>query len=84
MTANEFIRKTAIVAAHPDDKVLWFGSVLEKVGKVVVCFLDVPSRPHWSRGRCEALRKYPRKKVISLGLTESEVFAGAAWLRTPS
>jgi len=79
MTANEFIHKSAIVVAHPDDEVLWFSSVLEKDGKVVVCFMDVPSRPDWSQGRRESLRKYPRKNVISLGLVESEVFSGATW-----
>ena len=79
MKISEITDRSILVVAHPDDEVLWFSSVLEKVGKVVVCFLDVPSRPDWSQGRRESLRKYPRKDVISLGLMESEVFAGAAW-----
>jgi hypothetical protein len=70
---------SALVVAHPDDEVLWFSSILEDVGNILVCFLDVSSRPDWSAGRRESLRTYPLKGVISLGLTESEVFNGAAW-----
>ena len=79
MATNEFIRNSAIIVAHPDDEVLWFSSILEKAGKLVVCFLDVSSRPDWTEGRRASLRTYPHKSIVSLGLTESEVFAGAAW-----
>lgn len=71
--------RSILVVAHPDDEVLWFSSLLEKVGKTIICFQDVPSRPDWSRGRLESLKTYPRENVVSLGLTESEVFSGAAW-----
>lgn len=79
ITLRDITDDSALVVAHPDDEVLWFSSILEKAGKVVVCFLDVPSRPDWTQGRGESLRNYPRKNVISLELMESEVFAGAAW-----
>lgn len=79
ITLREITDSSALVVAHPDDEVLWFSSVLEDVGTILVCFLDVASRPDWSAGRRESLRAYPRKSVISLGLTESEVFDGAAW-----
>jgi len=79
ITLREITDSSALVVAHPDDEVLWFSSILEDVGKILVCFLDVASRPDWSAGRRESLRTYPRNSVFSLGLTESEVFNGAAW-----
>ena len=79
ITLREITDSSALVVAHPDDEVLWFSSVLEDVESILVCYLDVSSRPDWSAGRRESLRTYPRAGVISLGLTESEVFNGAAW-----
>jgi LmbE family N-acetylglucosaminyl deacetylase len=79
MKAPRITRRSAIVAAHPDDEVLWFSSILDRVGKTLICFQDVPSRPDWSRGRLKSLERYPGKNMTCLGLTESEVFAGAAW-----
>jgi LmbE family N-acetylglucosaminyl deacetylase len=79
ITLSEITDSSALVVAHPDDEVLWFSSILEDVGNILVCFLDVSSRPDWSAGRRESLRSYPLEGVISLGLTESEVFNGAAW-----
>lgn len=53
--------------------------MLDKVGKTIICFQDVPSRPDWSMGRAKSLSNYPKKAMTSLALTESEVFAGARW-----
>jgi LmbE family N-acetylglucosaminyl deacetylase len=76
---RELTESSALVVAHPDDEVLWFSSVLKNVGSILICYQDVSSRPDWSAGRRESLRTYLRDGVISLGLTESEVFDGAAW-----
>lgn len=79
ITPREITESSALVVAHPDDEVLWFSSIVEDVGNILVCFQEVLSRPDWSAGRRDSLRTYPLEGVICLGLTESEVFNGAAW-----
>jgi LmbE family N-acetylglucosaminyl deacetylase len=80
---RDFLRKSIIVAAHPDDEILWFSSIIERVDEIVVCFLDVDSMPEWSKGRRESMSAYPLPNTSWLGITESEVFDGANW-PTPS
>jgi len=50
-----------IVAAHPDDEVLWFSSVVTRVEKVFICFMGNPNRPGLGRGRRAALEQPPNK-----------------------
>ncbi len=69
----------AIVVAHPDDEILWFSSIIKKVNKIVVCFLDVKSKPQWSKGRRRSLTEYPLKNIYNLGFDESEVFNQSNW-----
>jgi glycosyltransferase involved in cell wall biosynthesis len=72
--------KAIIVSAHPDDEVLWFSSILDKVDEVVVCFLGNESHPWWTVGRRKSLLEYPRKNISCLNVDESEVFLnGADW-----
>jgi len=69
----------AIVVAHPDDEILWFSSILKKVSKIVVCFLNVKSNPQWSEGRRRSLSEYPLKNIQNLGFDESGVFNDRNW-----
>ncbi len=71
------LEESIIVAAHPDDEVLWFSSILDKVDEVILCYLDVKSNPQWSIGRKQSLSEYPLKNISCLGLDESEVFTDA-------
>src|SRR5580765_529365 len=32
------LRDAAVVVAHPDDEVLWFSSLVAKVGRIVTCY----------------------------------------------
>jgi LmbE family N-acetylglucosaminyl deacetylase len=75
----DMFNKSAIVCAHPDDEILWFSSVLDKVDKVIVCFLGISSDPNYRIGRQSALKEYPLKNVSCLGLNESETFYGVDW-----
>lgn len=70
------LEKSIIVAAHPDDEVLWFSSILDKVDEVILCYLDVKSNPQWSIGRKQSLSEYPLKNMSSLAVDESEAFFG--------
>ena len=77
---SDMFHKAALVVAHPDDEALWFSSILERIDEIVICFMDVVSRPDWSEGRRRCSASYPFQKATFLGLQESEVFRGADWL----
>jgi LmbE family N-acetylglucosaminyl deacetylase len=79
MNGNANLENSVIVAAHPDDEVLWFSSILSKVDQVILCYLDVASKPVWTKGRRESLRGYPLDNAVCLEIPEAEVFYGADW-----
>jgi len=75
----ELLEQSIIVAAHPDDEVLWFSSILDKTSDVVVCFLEAPRYPWWGVGRRKSLAEYPIKNISCLNIDSSEVFERADW-----
>ncbi|HQU31702.1 MAG: PIG-L family deacetylase [Planctomycetia bacterium] len=79
MYSNKMLERSIIISAHPDDEVLWFSSILDKVDGVVVCFLDCKSKPVLGPGRKRSLSDYPLRNVSCLEIDESEAFNGADW-----
>jgi glycosyltransferase involved in cell wall biosynthesis len=77
--SQEILEKSIIIAAHPDDEVLWFSSILENVNEVVVCYLGSESNPWWGVGRRKSLAEYPIKNISSLNIDQSDVFDAADW-----
>ncbi len=73
------LEKSIIVVAHPDDEVLWFSSILDKVSEVVVCFLDAKRFPQWAIGRRKSLEEYPIKNISCLNIVQADVFNAADW-----
>ena len=73
------LEQSMLVSAHPDDEVLWFSSILEKVDEVLLCYSDYKAEPEWGIGRKKSLSEYPVKNISSLELSEAEVFCGADW-----
>ncbi|RJP78002.1 MAG: hypothetical protein C4522_13880 [Desulfobacteraceae bacterium] len=71
--------KSIIVAAHPDDEILWFSSIIQKVDHILICFVGHKSRPDWTKGRQESLKQYPLQNMSCLGLEASETLNGADW-----
>lgn len=61
---------SCVVVAHPDDEVLWFSSVLDRVGRAILCFEDCDDYPHLGPGRRAVLESYPLPHVTSLRLPE--------------
>jgi len=76
---NEIFKNSIIVAAHPDDEILWFSSILNKVDQIAICFLDIKSKPEVSIGRKKSVDSYPKKNVSFLNIDEAEVFNQASW-----
>jgi LmbE family N-acetylglucosaminyl deacetylase len=71
--------KSILIVAHPDDEILFFSSVLEKVDEILICYLNSKSHVEWSEGRKKSINQYPMKNVTWLGLDESESFFGVDW-----
>jgi len=77
MFGDSFFQKATIVGAHPDDEILWFSSILDKVDRTIICFLKCESMPNWTTGRIKSLTEHPIKNISCLRIDESEVFSVA-------
>lgn len=82
MTTQEtdMLARAALVVAHPDDEALWFSSIVDKIERLIICFLDVEGRADVTAGRHRAAASFPLQHTEFLGLEESGVFNGADWL----
>ena len=70
--------KRVIIVAHPDDEILFFSSLLNKVDKIIVCF--GPSKNQTvSKGREKLQSQYPLSKVQWLNMQESDTYLSANW-----
>lgn len=68
----------AIVVAHPDDEVLWMGSLLTKAQRIVLCF--GPSvRSNIGKARSTAIANLPFISLVYLELLEADIFNCANW-----
>ena len=52
---SDIFRNSIIVAAHPDDEILWFSSLLKRVDNVLLCFLNEIANPDYGVRRRRAL-----------------------------
>lgn len=78
-TIEDILADSVIVAAHPDDEILWFSSIIEKVKQVIVCYIHQESKPVWSKGRTEVLANYPLSHMRSINLHLSDIFDWGDW-----
>lgn len=69
MAALDNLKESVIVVAHPDDEILWFSSLLEKVAHIVFCFSDEMADPSFGARRKKVIAEYPLKNSSTLGLT---------------
>lgn len=77
--SEELLSKSLLVVAHPDDEILWFSSIIEKVDKVIICFLGNSDYPKRAKSRLRVLEKLPLNNIECLGLDVPKVFGQAAW-----
>ncbi len=71
--------RVLVVVAHPDDEVLWFGSILAEVGCVIIAFRDYDAVPGLGARRAAALAEMPYRQLTCLGLPEAGSLRRAAW-----
>jgi LmbE family N-acetylglucosaminyl deacetylase len=79
MSELSLLDRCAVVAAHPDDEVLWASSILAEVERIVICFGEVAFKPELSEGRRQAMAAFPLEQVSWLEIPESSVYKSAAW-----
>ena len=72
--------KKVLVVAHPDDEVLFFSSIIEKVDAVIVCF-GPSSNQKVTDGRRLLQNRYPLQHIEWLNIQESDVYLSANWNR---
>ena len=78
--SSDIFRNSIIVAAHPDDEILWFSSLLNEVDHVLLCYLGEMINPEFGKRRKKALPKiqFGHKlsclETVSLGVTRPRSF----------
>ncbi len=75
----DFLRNSVIVAAHPDDELLWFNAILRDVDRVFIVFRDFWAKPALGAAREAAIAAFPRPAVECLNFEESGVYGCANW-----
>lgn len=80
MKSPEFLDNSLIVAAHPDDELLWFNAILDKVDEIIVVFRPFWAKPELACRRAAALAAFPRAGVTCLDVPESGAAGCANWL----
>lgn len=77
--SSKLLDNSIIIAAHPDDELLWFNSILKQVDEVVIVYEDFWAHPELKEARRAVIRDYPRPNVRSLGMSESGACGCANW-----
>jgi hypothetical protein len=78
-TVDDIVQNAVIVVAHPDDEILWFSSILDRVKQIIICYTVQKSRPDWTTGRSQVAVHYPLVNLKFLDLNLSEIFNCANW-----
>lgn len=68
-----------IVAAHPDDEILWFSSVMRQAQQVIILYRDFWASPGIGDRRAEAIRNLPHPDVVWMEMTEAGACGCADW-----
>jgi hypothetical protein len=79
MNECEMFTKSILIVSHPDDEILWFSSIVDKVDEIIFCYSDIPSNQKWTIGRKQSLSEYPMKNISCLGIDEPEAFNSNNW-----
>lgn len=75
----DLFQKSLIVASHPDDEILWFSSILEKVNEIALCFLGKKDNPTRQIKIQKSLSEYPLKNVTCFKVGQSSALFLVDW-----
>jgi len=80
MTGHHELHENAvIVAAHPDDEILWFSSVMRHTQRVIILYRDFWANPGMGDRRAEAIENLPHPNVTWMEMAEVGSFGCADW-----
>ena len=79
MSKDTMLQNSIIIAAHPDDELLWFGAILDRVDQVVLVYEDFWPKPEVGKARAAVLDNYPRGNVSTLRISEAGTHSCADW-----
>ena len=78
--AQAALEDSVLIVAHPDDEILWFGSIAPRVDKIVFCFSNDPAKPDLKKARDATLGAHPwGRRITCLDLDETGAFGLAGW-----
>ncbi|GAN80450.1 PIG-L family deacetylase [Acidocella aminolytica] len=75
--------RAVIVAAHPDDEILWLSSAMEAADPVVLCYGAPYARPEKAEARARAVAALKLPRLINLAIPESGTRLFVDW-QTPT
>lgn len=81
MEQTAFLTNSVIIAAHPDDEILWFSSIMQDVSEVIIVYEDYWAQPEIGQKRAKAVRELPHPKVSSLKIAEAGTYGSANWAK---
>lgn len=76
---SNFLENSIIIAAHPDDEILWFSSIMEKVNKVIIIYQHCWAEPEIGEKRAAAVAELPHPNVQALAIPEAGTYGCANW-----
>jgi len=71
--------KSALIVAHPDDEILFFSSIIDKVDIVIICFMGNARVPQRRSARMRVLNEYPLKNILTLDIETSGASGSVDW-----
>jgi hypothetical protein len=74
-----FLENSVIIAAHPDDEILWFSSIMKDVNKVLIVYEDFWAHPELGANRAKAVAELPHADLTSLKIAEAGTYGLADW-----
>lgn len=76
---TNFLNNSVIIAAHPDDEILWFSSIMQDVSEIIIVYEDYWADPELGAKRAKAVRELPHPSVSSLKIAEAGTYGSAHW-----
>lgn len=77
---STIFKNSIIVSAHPDDEILWFSSILDKVDRIIICFLGCKKHLEWKSNRKKVIDNYPLQNLSCLEIEESCSYKWSNWI----
>ncbi len=72
------LSRAAVVVAHPDDEVLWFGSLAPRAGRIVICY-GMQAAGTLRDGRRRVVESCPYRNIDFYDLVQPGSLAKAIW-----